>query len=80
VTLLPWPNFCIIILTHTQIREYLEKSYVETSGRDTVKLTIRALMETVEASSKNIEIAVMEPAGLRCDRGACSQRAMGRSC
>jgi hypothetical protein len=40
---------------------------VETSGRDTVKLTIRALMETVEASSKNIEIAVMEPTGLRCE-------------
>jgi 20S proteasome alpha/beta subunit len=43
----------------------LEKSYAETSGRDTIKLAIRALMETVEASSKNIEIAVMEQAGLR---------------
>ena len=48
-----------------QIREFLEKSYAETSGRDTIKLAIRALMETVEASSKNIEIAVMEQAGLR---------------
>lgn len=48
-----------------QIREYLEKSYVESSGRDTIKLAIRALMETVEASSKNIEIAVMEQTGLR---------------
>eukprot|EP00878_Enallax_costatus_P002477 GHUV01002657.1.p1 GENE.GHUV01002657.1~~GHUV01002657.1.p1 ORF type:complete len:256 (+),score=58.95 GHUV01002657.1:174-941(+) len=47
------------------IREYLEKSYTETSGRDTIKLAIRALMETVEASSKNIEIAVMEADGLR---------------
>lgn len=47
------------------IREFLEKAYVETSGRDTIKLAIRALMETVEASSKNIEIAVMETAGLR---------------
>lgn len=42
------------------IREFLEKHYSETSGRDTIKLAIRALMETVEASSKNIEIAVME--------------------
>lgn len=48
-----------------QIREFLEKNYTETSGRDTIKLAIRALMETVEASSKNIEIAVMEADGLR---------------
>jgi hypothetical protein len=27
---------------------------------------VRALMETVEASNKNIEIAAMEQAGLRC--------------
>ncbi|GBF92889.1 proteasome subunit alpha type-7 [Raphidocelis subcapitata] len=48
------------------IREFLEKHYAETSGRDTIKLAIRALMETVEASSKNIEIAVMErDSGLR---------------
>ncbi|WIA29889.1 hypothetical protein OEZ86_012358 [Tetradesmus obliquus] len=47
------------------IREFLEKQYVESSGRDTIKLAIRALMETVEASSKNIEVAVMEPGGLR---------------
>jgi 20S proteasome subunit alpha 4 len=49
-----------------KIREFLEKHYAETSGRDTIKLAIRALMETVEASSKNIEIAVMErDSGLR---------------
>lgn len=42
------------------IREFLEKSYAETSGRDTAKLAIRALMEAVEAGSKNIEVAVME--------------------
>uniref|UniRef100_A0A061R933 Proteasome subunit alpha type n=1 Tax=Tetraselmis sp. GSL018 TaxID=582737 RepID=A0A061R933_9CHLO len=46
------------------VREYLEKNYKETSGRETVKLAIKALLETVEASSKNIEIAVMEKAGL----------------
>jgi 20S proteasome subunit alpha 4 len=42
-----------------QIREFLEKHYEDTSGRATIKLAIRALMESVEASSKNIEIAVM---------------------
>mmetsp|Transcript_25733 Transcript_25733/g.56061 ORF Transcript_25733/g.56061 Transcript_25733/m.56061 type:complete len:256 (+) Transcript_25733:208-975(+) len=48
------------------IREFLEKHYVETSGQDTVKLAIRALMETVEAGSKSIEVAVMEKdTGLR---------------
>ena len=48
------------------IREYLEKHYVETSGRDTMKLAIRALMETVEAGSKSIEVAVVErETGLR---------------
>lgn len=42
------------------VREYLEKHYVETSGKETIKLAIRALMETVEAGSKSIEVAVME--------------------
>lgn len=42
------------------IREYLEKHYAETSGRDTMKLAIRSLMETVEAGSKSIEVAVVE--------------------
>ena len=43
-----------------QVREYLEKSYEETTGTDTVKLAVKALMEVVEAGSKNLEIAVME--------------------
>lgn len=41
----------------TQTREFLEKHYAETSGKDTIKLAIRALMETVEAGSKSIEVA-----------------------
>ena len=41
-----------------QTREYLEKNYVETSGKDTIKLAIKALMETVEAGSKSIEVTV----------------------
>lgn len=48
------------------VREYLEKHYAESSGKDTIKLAIRALMETVEAGSKSIEVAVMEKdAGLK---------------
>ena len=41
------------------MREYLEKNYAETSGNDTVKLALKALTETVEAGSKNIEVAVV---------------------
>ncbi|KAI7844186.1 hypothetical protein COHA_002321 [Chlorella ohadii] len=48
------------------VREYLEKNHAETSGRDTLKLALRALTEVVEGSSKNIEVAVVEKeAGLR---------------
>lgn len=42
------------------IREFLEKHYAETSGADTIKLAVKALMETVEAGSKSLEVAVME--------------------
>ena len=45
------------------MREYLEKNWEETSGPGTIKLAIKALMETVEAGSKNIEMAVMERDG-----------------
>lgn len=38
------------------IREFLEKHYADTAGKETVKLAIRALMETVEAGSKSIEV------------------------
>jgi 20S proteasome alpha/beta subunit len=52
-----------------QIREFLEKSWVETTTwRDTAKLAVRALLETVEASPKNVEVAVVarkEEGGLR---------------
>lgn len=41
-----------------QVREYLEKHYEDTSGDATAKLALKALTETVEASSKNIEVAV----------------------
>ncbi len=45
---------------HAQVREYFEKSYEETEGTNTVKLAVKALMEVVEAGSKNLEIAAME--------------------
>lgn len=45
---------------NVQVREFLEKHFVETSGHDTIKLAVKALMETVEAGSKSLEVAVME--------------------
>ncbi|XP_028114322.1 uncharacterized protein LOC114312302 [Camellia sinensis] len=41
------------------MREFLEKNYKETSGQETVKLAIRALLGVVESGGKNIEVAVM---------------------
>lgn len=46
-----------------QVREYLEKNYKDTSGKETIKLTIKALTEAVEAGSKSIELTVVEPGG-----------------
>ena len=42
------------------VREYLEKNWVDSSGRDTLKVAVRALMEVVEGSAANIELAVVE--------------------
>ncbi|CAI9282424.1 unnamed protein product [Lactuca saligna] len=47
------------------MREFLEKNYKETSGQETIKLAIRALLEVVESGGKNIEVAVMTKEGLR---------------
>lgn len=47
------------------VREWLEKQYTETSGDETVKLALRALIELVEPSSKNIEIVVVSVVGMR---------------
>ncbi|QDZ17788.1 alpha subunit D of 20S proteasome [Chloropicon primus] len=41
------------------IREYLEKNFEETEGRETQVLALKALTEMVEPSSKNIDVAVM---------------------
>ena len=34
------------------------------SREDTIKLTVRSLLEVVQTGAKNIEIAIMEPNGL----------------
>ncbi|XP_076910092.1 proteasome subunit alpha type-7-like, partial [Bidens hawaiensis] len=47
------------------MREFLEKNYKETSGQETVKLAIRALLEVVESGGKNIEVGVMTKEGLK---------------
>jgi 20S proteasome subunit alpha 4 len=42
------------------VREFLEKNYQDDmSDDDAIKLTINALLETVEGTSKNLDIAVM---------------------
>lgn len=46
-----------------QVREYLEKHYEETAGDETTKLALKALTETVEASAKNIEVALTTKTG-----------------
>jgi 20S proteasome alpha/beta subunit len=46
------------------VREWLEKHYEETEGEATAKLCARALLELVEPSSKNIEIAVVGKDGV----------------
>lgn len=62
-------------------REYLEKNYAETSGRETMKLALKALVEVVEGSSKNIEVAVVEKeGGLRFLAGENIGVAAGGAC
>jgi len=41
------------------VREWLEKNCGETGGEATIELAVKALMETVEASSKTIEVAAI---------------------
>lgn len=46
------------------MREFLEKNYSEGLNReDTVKLTIKSLLEVVQTGAKNIEIVVMDGHG-----------------
>lgn len=60
------PFLSLLLHSHPpQTREYLEKNYEEQSGGAVVKLALRALLETLEASSKTVELAVLDASGLR---------------
>lgn len=49
------------------VREFLERNYKENMERnDTIKLTIKSLLEVIQTGAKNIEIAVMS-AGKRIE-------------
>jgi len=48
------------------VRDFLEQNYTEESSKDkheTIKLTIKALLEVVQSGSKSMEIAVMQKEG-----------------
>ena len=47
------------------IREYLEKNFEETEGKGTVTLALQALLETVEPTSKMVEVAVVTAEGVK---------------
>ncbi|CAG9466986.1 unnamed protein product [Pedinophyceae sp. YPF-701] len=40
-------------------REFLEKNYEESEGEGTIKLVVKTLMETLEASGKTVEVAIV---------------------
>ena len=43
------------------VREFLERNYKNGMTRDeTIKLTIKSLLEVVQTGAKNIEIAILE--------------------
>jgi 20S proteasome subunit alpha 4 len=43
------------------VREFLERNYKDDMTRDeTIKLTIKSLLEVVQTGAKNIEIAILE--------------------
>jgi 20S proteasome subunit alpha 4 len=44
------------------VREFLERNHKDDLNReDTIKLTVKSLLEVVQTGAKNIEIAVMAP-------------------
>lgn len=44
------------------VREFLERNHKDNMSRDdTIKLTIKSLLEVVQTGAKNIEIAIMAP-------------------
>lgn len=56
---------CAIGRSSKTVREFLEKNYTDDSSReDTIKLTVKSLLEVVQTGAKNIEISVMESYGV----------------
>jgi len=44
------------------VREFLERNYQENMDRDdTIKLTVKSLLEVVQTGARNIEVAIMAP-------------------
>jgi 20S proteasome subunit alpha 4 len=44
------------------VREFLERNHKEGMNREeTIKLTVKSLLEVVQTGAKNIEIAIMAP-------------------
>lgn len=44
------------------VREFLERNYKDDMDREeTIKLTVKSLLEVVQTGAKNIEIAIMAP-------------------
>lgn len=47
------------------VKEFLEKNYAELlSDDDTIKMTVKALLEVVQTGAKNIEVSVLRPDGM----------------
>lgn len=47
------------------VREFLERNHKEGMDREeTIKLTVKSLLEVVQTGAKNIEIAIMSPGKL----------------
>ncbi|ORY21982.1 nucleophile aminohydrolase [Naematelia encephala] len=56
---------CAIGRSSKTVREFLEKNYTDGLSReDTIKLTVKSLLEVVQTGAKNIEISVMESYGV----------------
>ncbi|UZJ51901.1 hypothetical protein CBS101457_001221 [Exobasidium rhododendri] len=55
---------CAIGRSSKTVREFLEKNHEDSMTKDqTIKLTIKSLLEVVQTGAKNIEIALMEGHG-----------------
>ena len=64
-TLADFWKACAIGRASKTVREFLEKNYTENLSRDeTIKLTVKSLLEVVQTGAKNIEISVMESYGV----------------